>query len=76
MVELVWKVIPEVDEHLLKLHLDIMQKRSSVTDIFAIQLPIAVFDYINAVGINAEFCKLQDEAITGMIWVHVRKIKR
>lgn len=75
MIELVWKVIPEVNKHLLQLHLDIMQKRSSITNTFAIQLPIAVFNYIEAVGINAEFYKLNDNAMPGMIWTYVRKIK-
>lgn len=75
MIELAWRVKPEVDKQLLQNHLDIMQKRSGLVDNFAVRLPVLVYEYIRDEGINAEFTRLPDNTSPGMVWVRVRKLK-
>lgn len=76
MIELPWRKILSIDKHVLKVYVNTMIKRSEHSDVFAILMPVSVYEHIKNVGINAELVELPDFAGLDMIWVKVNKIRQ
>lgn len=73
MIELPWRVRPNVDKRLLKIHLNRITTKSGTSKAFTIQIPISVFDYIKDEGINAEIIELARS--NGVVTIRVIELK-
>lgn len=76
MIELPWKEKLTVNKTMLDMHINTMIRRSESGDVFAILLPVSIYEYIKNEGINAELTELPDYSTApGVIWIKVKKIK-
>lgn len=76
MIELPWKEVLPIDKHMFRVHVNTMIKRSEMSDVFAILMPVSVYEHIKNVGINAELVELPDVAGPDMIWLKVNKVRQ
>lgn len=76
MIELSWNDVQPIDRHILRTYVDTMIRRSELSNVFAILMPLTIYIYIRDNGINAELEELPDFAGPDMVWIKVSKIRR
>lgn len=76
MIELPWNAVQPIDRHVLRTYVDTMIRRSEMSDVFAILMPLTVYIHIKSVGINAELIELPNSAGHDMVWIKVSKIRK
>ena len=77
MIALTWRKEPIISKELLERYVSSMNKQALSADEFAILMPIAVYEYIKHIGINADLTELSLNNVPtiGMIWIRVMKLK-
>lgn len=75
MLKLLWTKKPAVRQAVVNEYMNKMQIRANQDNVFAILLPIAVYDYIKKEDINADISKISsDGAIPfNTVWVLVKQ---
>lgn len=76
MIELPWKDKQTIDRNVLRVYVDTMVRRSEMSNMFAILMPVAVYEHIKNMGINAELVELPETAGPDMIWLTVNKVRQ